>query len=206
MYPTPIQKLIDLFSKFPTIGPRTAARFVFYILKLNKEKTKEIASAISELKEKVSLCNFCFNPYEIKNQENLCPICSQKTRDKSLLCVVEKESDLESIERTKRYKGLYFILDGTISSFKKSNFEKIRIRELKERIRDPKKFGIETNFKEIIIATNPTTEGEATALYLERELKPFNKKMTRLGRGLPLGGELEYTDPETLSSAIEGRK
>lgn len=211
MYPDSIQKLIDLFSKFPTIGPRTAARFVFYIMKLNKEKTKKLTDSILELKEKVKLCSFCFNPYEIShnpnNKENmLCPICSKKDRNGSLLCIVEKESDLESIERTNKYKGFYFILGGTITSFKKINFEKLRIKELKERISNPEKFGINANFKEIIIATNPTTEGETTALYLERELKEYNKKITRLGRGLPLGGELEYADPETLGSALEGRK
>jgi len=211
MYPDSIQKLIDLFSKFPTIGPRTAARFVFHIMKLNKEKTEELTSSILELKERVRLCSFCYNPYELSRDPNnkesgLCPICSKKNRDKSLLCIVEKESDLESIEKTKKYKGFYFIMGGTITSFKKRDFEKIRINELKERINNPEKFGIEADFEEIIIATNLTTDGEATALYIEKELEGYNKKVTRLGRGLPLGGELEYADPETLGSALEGRK
>jgi len=207
MYPDPIQKLIDIFSRFPTIGPRTAARFVFYILKLDNERTKEITSSILELKERVKLCSFCFNPYQANSkQPEVCPICSDKSRDKSLLLITEKESDLESIERTKKYKGFYFILGGTIGSLRRKDFNKIRIKELKERIENPQKFGVEANFKEIIIATNPTTEGEATALYLERELKNCKKKITRLGRGLPVGGELEYADPETLASAIDGRK
>lgn len=207
MYPDSIQKLINIFSRFPTIGPRTATRFVFYLLKLNREEIKEITDSISELKRKVKLCKFCFNPYELNTTNSeLCPLCSDKSRNKSLLLITEKESDLESIEKTKKYKGFYFVLGGTIPSFKKGDSSKIRIKELKERIENPQKFGIEADFQEIIIATNPTSEGEATALYLERELKNYKKKMTRLGRGLPIGGELEYTDPETLALAIDGRK
>ena len=201
MYPPSIQKLIDQFSRFPTVGPRTAARFVFYLLKLPKNDVKKIIESIAELKNKVKLCSFCFKPFEGEN--NLCEICSDSRRDKTLLCVVEKETDLETIEKTKKYHGRYFILGGTVSKLRKEDIEKLRIKELLEIAKLPE-------IQEIIIATNPTTEGEATTLYLERVLKPFDaaqgKKTTRLGRGLPVGGEIEYADEETLGSALDNRK
>lgn len=205
MYPKAIQKLIDIFSKFPTVGPRTATRFVFYLMKIKKEEIEDLIKSITNLKKRVKICSFCFNPFE--GEDNLCKICSDSLRDKTLLCIVEKETDLTSIEKTKKYNGLYFILGGTVSKLKKQDLKKLKIKELTERIKNPQKFGIsDAKFKEIIIATNPTTEGEATALYLERILKPLNKKITRLGRGLPVGAELEYADKETLGSALEGRK
>ncbi|XOA43029.1 MAG: recombination mediator RecR [Candidatus Nealsonbacteria bacterium] len=198
-YSPTIEKLIKLFSKFPTVGPKTAARFVFYLLKSKKEDIDELIDTIFRLKKNVKACNLCFNSFE-SSEAKLCDICSNPTRDKSLLCIIEKETDLLAIEKTKKYKGLYFILGGIISTLRKKDIEKIRTEELKERIeKDPV-------IKEIIIATNPTSEGEATALYLERLLDPFNKKITRLARGLPVGGELEYADEETLKSALEGRK
>ena len=205
MYPPSIQKLIDLFSKLPTVGPRTASRFVFYLVGKSKEEVDKLVAAILDLKKNVKLCKLCFNPFE--GEGELCEICSNPARDKSLLCIIEKETDLLVIEKTKKYKGLYFILGGTVSTFKKADIEKLRTKELEERVKN------RPEIKEIIIATNPTTEGEATALYLERLLKPLNLpagrqviKTTRLGRGLPVGGELEYADEETLGSALEGRK
>ena len=201
MFSPTIQKLIDLFAKFPTVGPRTAARFVFYLLKLPGEETEKIISAISNLKEKVKTCHSCFNSFE--GEGKLCVICKDSNRDKSLLCVVEKESDLASIEKIKKYNGLYFILGETVSTLKKSDLLKLRTKELEERIKEQK------NIQEIIIAINPTAEGETIALYLEKLLKkalPEGKRVTRLGRGLPLGGEIEYADEETISSAFEGRR
>ena len=203
MYPPAIQKLIDLFSKFPTVGPRTAARFVFYLIKLPQNSFDELLNSITNLRKSIKICSFCFNPFDAsqssaQGEENLCSICRDNSRDKTLLCVIEKEIDLISIEKTKKYKGLYFILGGTIN-LKKNNKNNIKIEELKQRIEN-------NGFKEIIIATNPTTEGEATALYIKRELKSFDIKTTRLGRGLPVGGELEYADEDTLSSAFEGRR
>ena len=201
MYPASIQKLIEKFSKFPTVGPRTAARFVFYLLRISKEEIEELIKLISELRQNIKTCQFCFNPFE--GEGELCPICQDKTRDKSLLCIVASETDLQVIEKTKKYKGLYFILGGTVSALKKEDIEKLRVKELQERIKN------HPEFQEIIIATNPTPDGEATALYLERLLKknlPAGRQVTRLGRGLPVGGELEYADEETLSSALEGRK
>jgi len=194
MYPPLIQKLIEIFSKFPTIGPKTAARFVFYLIKLPKEDFENFLSSLREIRETTKLCSSCFNPFSSTEEKNLCLICEDSNRDRSLLCVIEKEADLESLEKIKKYKGLYFILGGTINP--KNH---IRINELKEKIKSG-------NFQEIIIATNPTTEGEATALFLERELEPFNLKLTRLGRGLPVGGELEYADEDTLESALQHRK
>jgi len=224
MYPKSIQKLIDLFSKFPTIGPRTATRFVFYLKNADKKEVKELLTAIINLKKNIKICSFCFNTFEPaqisskieagKGEGNLCSICSDSRRDKNLLCIVEKETDLISLEKTRKYKGLYFILGGTVSKLKKEDIDKLRTKELLERIKNPEKFGI-LNLKidEAILAINPTTEGEATILYLERILKPLTCgeqsrtiKTTRLGRGLPLGAELEYADEETLGSALEGRK
>lgn len=201
-----IQKLTDLFSKFPTIGPKTAARFVFYLIGQKKSETEELIKAIQELRSEVKICSFCFNPFEPlcevtrKDGNNLCHICANPIRDKSLLCVVEKEADLNSIEKTKKYNGRYFILGGTISRLKKTDIERLRIKEFLSRIK------YENEIKEIILAINPTADGEATSLYLERLLQPYGKKITRLGLGLPVGGELEYADEETLSNALEGRK
>ena len=219
MYPKSIQKLIGQFSKFPTVGPRTATRFVFYLLKAPKEQISNLIVSISNLSKEVKLCSFCFNPFDAstssakEGKEGFCEICSDSARDRTKLCIVEKETDLASIEKTKRYKGLYFILGGTISLFKKEP-KKIRISELIERIKNPTLFHLsDASFQEIIIAINPTTEGEATALYLKRKLEPLTYgepakpiKITKLGRGLPTGGELEYADEETLGSALEGRK
>jgi recombination protein RecR len=197
MYPKTIQKLIEIFSKFPTVGQRTATRFVFYLIKRDRKEIEELSRAILDLKEKIKFCKNCFKPFE--GEGEICEICRDKTRDKSLLCIVEKETDLEAIEKTKKYKGIYFILGGPVSAIKKEELRKLRMNELEERVKDK-------GIKEIIIATNPTTEGEAIALYLERKLKNSGKKITRLGRGLPTGGELEYADEETLSSALESRK
>jgi len=223
VYPPSIQKLIDQFSKFPTVGPRTAARFVFYLLKLSKEEIDILVKLIINLKKSVKVCSFCFNSFEPsfakasegKDEEKLCKICSDLSRDRTLLCVIEKETDLISLEKTKKYNGLYFILGGTVSTLKKEDIKQLRAKELLERIKNPSAFDLpHSEFKEVIVAINPTTEGEATALYLERILKPLKFggepaepiKITRLGRGLPVGGELEYADEETLSSALEGRR
>jgi len=198
MYSPTIQKLIDLFSKFPTVGRRTASRFVFYLMKLSKDEVQDLMIAISKLRESVKICQSCFNSYE--GEGELCQICQNPSRDKSLLCIVANETDLTAIEKTKKYNGLYFILGGTVSALRKTDLEKLRIKELENTIKN------RPEIQEIILAQNSTTEGESTVLYLDRFLKAFNKKITRLGRGLPVGGELEYADEETLSSALEGRR
>ena len=199
-----IKKLIELFSKFPTVGPRTAGRFVFYLMKLPKEKIDELLDAILELKNKIKFCSFCFNPFQDESnsplQSDLCSICKNPSRNKQLLCVVEKETDLISIENTKKYNGLYFILGGTVATMRKNDIDNLRVQELLNRVKT------QNTFTEIIIATNPTPEGKATFILVERALKEFDLKITRLAQGLPLGGELEYADDETLESAFDGRK
>jgi len=201
MYPKFIQKLIEIFSRFPTIGPRTAGRFVFYLLKLSDGEMNELIAALQGLKREIRQCSFCFSPFEVADDEKktgLCSICRDNTRDQTLLCIVEKESDLETLEKTKQYRGKYFILGGVNDILKKEGMQNIKAQELKDRMSG--------TIQEVILALNPTTEGEATVLYLERLLAPYNKKITRLGRGLPVGGELEYADEETLRSALEGRR
>ncbi|MFH1181173.1 MAG: recombination mediator RecR [bacterium] len=198
MYSPSIQKLIDLFSKFPTVGPRTASRFVFYLKGLKKEEIENLLNSVAALRNKVKVCPDCFNSFETENE--LCAVCADSRRNKSLLCVVSSEIDLEAIERIKKYNGFYFILGGQVSKLRRDDIEKLRIKELEERIKN------RSEIQEIILAFSSTTEGEATALYLERTLKSLNKKTSRLGRGLPVGGELEYADEETLSSALDGRR
>jgi len=201
MYPRSLQKLIGIFSYFPTVGPRTASRFAFYLLKASNSEIEEFISTLQNLRKDIRQCSFCFNPFEVAEdvrQTGLCSICRNEMRDRALLCVVEKESDLEHLERTKQYHGRYFILGGLNGILKKEGLQNIRAKELKDRMMG--------EIQEVILALNPTTECEATVLYLERLLKPFGKKITRLGRGLPVGGELEYADEETLRSALEGRK
>ena len=199
-HPASIQKLIQLFSKFPTIGTRTASRFVFYLLRSSKKEVEELSESILKLQENIKQCSSCFNFFEPKQGVIDCDVCSDSSRDRSILCLVEKEADFLAIEKTNKYKGMYFILGGTISILQKKNAKRIRDQELKKRLEKDSKI------KEIIIATNSTAEGRATVLYLERVLKPFNKKITKLAIGLPVGGELEYADEETLLSALEQRK
>ena len=213
MFSPIIQKAIDWFSKFPTIGQRTAKRFVFYLIKLPEQEFNEFIKTIISLKKSIKICSFCSNPFDSSithEQEKFCPICRDNSREKTLLCIVEKENDLISIENTEKYKGIYFILNNAISGLKNQNIKELRIKELEQKIKNPESFGLHnTHFKEIIIAVNPTVEGEAIRLYLERKLKsilPENIKITHLGRGLPVGGELEYADEETLINALEGRK
>ena len=215
-YPKSIQKLIDLFSKFPTVGPRTAARFVFYLMTAKNEEIEELLKSITDFRKIIKLCSFCFKPFEPaqisskieagKAETKICEICASSLRDKTQLAIIEKETDLFFLEKTRKYKGLYFILGGTVSHLKEAEIKKLRINELLDRVQNPQKFGVKVDFKEIILAINPTTEGEATTLYLERKLKPLGKKISRLGRGLPTGAELEYADEETIESALEGRK
>ena len=195
MFPKPIQNLIDEFSKLPGIGPKAAERIVFYLLEKPKEKTKKLIKAIIEVKTKIEICQQCFNISENK----LCQICSDPKRDKSIICVIEDALDIIPLEKTGQFKGLYHILGGTIAPNEGITPEKLYIKELVIRIKKEK-------IKEVIIATNPTTEGETTALYLVRLLKPLNIKITRLGRGLPTGADLEYADETTLSSALLGRR
>jgi len=205
MFPKTIQDLIEIFSRFPGVGKRTAQRFVFYLAKLKKEDFNLFIEKCLNLK-KIKSCNFCFNLFEGEN--NLCPICQNPQRNKKILMIVEKEVDLETIENTKKYDGLYFILGKSYSPLEdeKKMEKEMKIPELIERIENPEKFGIKTTFQEIIIATNTTLEGENTALFLQKKLKTLKIKITSLGRGLSTGGEIEYSDDQTIFFALKNRK
>jgi len=202
MYSPKIQKLIELFSRFPGIGPKTAARFVFFLTRNSKSENQEFAKAISALKE-IKICKFCRKFHQENNE--LCSICSNKARHNGILCIIEKETDLVTIENTNLYPGLYFILGASLLALKKQGLAEERINEARKKIKNPQNFGLEGKFKEIILALNPTPQGETTALFLERTFSDL-AKITRLGRGLPIGGEIEYADRETILLAFSNRK
>ena len=207
MYPKSVQKLIELFAKLPGIGPRQASRFVFYILKQDINFLHDLASSLNELQEKVAFCKDCFRSME-KNGLGQCSLCSDKRRDAKIIAVVEKESDMQNLERTGSFQGHYHVLGGTISPLDQDSPKKIHLRELYERVR--RALDIHKGC-EVILATNPTTEGDTTALYIERVLAPLQEKsqplkISRLGRGLSLGSELEHVDEVTLKNALTNRK
>ncbi len=196
-----IKKLTEFFSKFPGTGARVAGRFAYYIIKMSQNDFDSFINLLIETRKKIKICSFCFNIFEPESKTNFCQICEDKSRSKDSLCIIEKETDLEAIEKTKKYKGLYFILGGTVPLLKKEK-NYLRMKELISRIEKLK------NLKEIIIATNFTVKGEATGLYIERKIKNINPniKITRLSRGMPTEGELEYADIETIEGALLGRK
>lgn len=200
-----IQKLAESFQKFPGIGPRQARRFVDYLIKAGEQEIKNLSDEISELKKTVKQCRECGWHFVADNQEERCKICRHPGRDHSLLLVVEKDIDLENIEKSGAYKGNYYVLGATIGDFDKNKAEaKKRFENLFNLIKQ--KFG---KIKEAILATSATTEGEATAVYLERILEPLKNsglKISRLGRGLSTGTELEYSDSATIKNALENRR
>lgn len=195
MYPKSIQNLIEEFSKLPGIGPRTAARFAFNLLRKPEQELKSLSDAITNLKKETKICKNCFNISE----KELCEFCLNSKRDKSIVCVVEEAINIPAIENTKRFNGLYHVLGGVIKPNEGISPSDLKIKELIERIEN-------NGMKEIIIATNPNTEGETTALYLVKTLKPFSIKITRLARGMSTGSDLEYADEMTISSALAGRR
>lgn len=194
--PAPVTKLIDEFSRLPGIGPKTASRLTFYLLRNPAERTQALAEALNELHEKVLFCSQCFNIAET----DPCAVCSDEHRDRSIICVVEEPLDVLAIERTREYHGLYHVLHGVIAPVEGIGPEDLKIAELVERAHSG-----ENEIREIIIATNPNLEGEATAMYLARQFEGDKMKLTRLARGLPVGGDLEYADEITLSRALSGR-
>jgi recombination protein RecR len=194
-YIKPLARLIDEFSKMPGIGPKTAQRLAFYILKNSSERVASLAKAILEAKEKVKHCSICGN---ITDQE-ICEICQNINRDKSIICVVEKVRDLIAIENTGEYKGLYHVLEGAISPLDGIEPENLKIDSLLKRLKTEK-------IKEIILATNPNIEGEVTASYLNKLIEPLNIKVTRIAYGVPIGGSLEFADEVTLTQALMGRQ
>ena len=195
MYPKPIQNLITEFSKLPGIGPRTAVRFVFSLLRCPDYDAELLGKAILNLKKETKVCKNCFNISE----KELCEFCLNPKRDRSIVCIVEEAINIPAIENTKRFNGLYHVLGGVIKPNEGISPDNLNIKELIERIKG-------NGIKEIIIATNPNTEGETTALYLVKILKSFNIKITRLARGLSTGSDLEYADEMTISNALAGRR
>ncbi len=209
MYPKAIQNLIDLFSRFPGIGPRQATRFAFFILKEKNPFISELVTALQEMEAAVGVCSECFRTMErAGTDEHRCAFCRDTRRDHAVVAVMEKESDMQNMESTGAYHGLYHILGGVISPLDTESPKRIRLKELYERIEDALKAKEKC---EVILATNPTTEGDTTALYIERILSPLKDKypsltLSRLGRGLSLGAELEYADEVTLKNALKNRK
>lgn len=195
MYPKSFQKLIDYFAALPSVGPKMAERLVLHLFKQDKISLKDFGETLSNLKINLRNCSKCGNISE----EDLCGICRDTKRDRVKICVVEEPLDIVAIERTKKYAGLYHVLGGNLSGLKSSNSSELRLNELEKRIKEEK-------IEEVILAMNPTTEGDATSLYVARALKPFDIKITRLARGLSTGGDIEYADELTLSSAIINRK
>jgi recombination protein RecR len=195
VYAGPVQDLIDEFGRLPGVGPKSAQRIAFYLLKVSKDDALRLAKAIAEVKDKVRFCARCFNVSE----HELCSICDDDRRDATVVCVVEEPRDLVAVEKTGEFKGRYHVLQGAISPIEGIGPEQLRIRELLERIGSE---GVE----EVILCTNPNLEGEATALYLGRLLKPMGLRVTRIASGLPVGGDLEYADELTLGRALEGRR
>lgn len=194
-YARSLQKLIDELNKLPGIGPKSAQRLALYILRKTEGEAGVLAQAITEVRAKIKPCSVCNNYTEA----DPCEVCSDKNRDQSIICVVEEPDDLMAFEKTRQFNGLYHILGGAISPLEGINPEDLQINTLLSRI-------AKGNIKELILATNPNVEGEATALYIAKLVKPLGVKVTRLAHGLPVGGDLEFADEVTLSMALEGRR
>jgi recombination protein RecR len=195
MTPDPLNRLVAELAKLPGIGEKTAQRLAFHLLRAPAEYARDLATAITEVKQKVRLCGRCYSLTE----GELCGFCRDQRRDERVLCVVEGVADQMAVERTKEFKGRYHVLHGVLSPLEGIGPDQLRIKELLERLNDGK-------VEEIIIATNPDVEGEATALYLTRLLKPMGLKVSRLAQGLPMGGDLEFADQATLARALSGRR
>ena len=195
MYAGPVQDLIDELGRMPGVGPKSAQRIAFHLLKLPKDDALRLARAISEVKDRVSFCERCFNVAE----GELCGICRDERRDHHVVCVVEEPKDIVALEKTHEFSGRYHVLQGAISPIEGIGPEQLKVRELLARL-DPEEI------REVILCTNPNIEGEATAMYLARLLKPLGVRVTRIASGLPVGGDLEYADELTLGRALEGRR
>lgn len=195
MYSPSIEKLIQSFEKLPSIGNKTAARLAFYILNASEEETNDFISSIVNAKKNLKYCSKCFNI----SDTDPCPICNNPKRDQSSICVVEDVRDIVAMEKTHEFKGVYHVLHGSISPMNGVGPDDIKIKELLSRL-------MNGQVKEVILATNPRVEGEATAMYLSKLIKPLGIKVTRIAHGVPVGGDLEYTDEVTLTKALEGRR
>jgi len=193
--PEPVTRLIEAFAQLPGIGPKSASRLTFYLLRRPAEQAEALADALRDLKQKIVFCGVCYNITE----ESPCAVCSDEGRDRSIVCVVEEPLDVVAIDRTGEYRGLYHVLHGAISPVEGIGPDELRINELLARLRAG-------GIREVLLATNPNLEGEATAMYLARQIQPLGIRVTRLARGLPVGGDLEYADAVTLGRALEGRQ
>jgi len=191
----PISRLIEEFNKLPGVGPKTAQRLAYHLLQAPPERSRDLADAVLGIKENLRLCSVCLNITDT----DPCGICADETRDVTKVCVVEEPIDILPLERTRKFRGLYHVLHGVISPGDGIKPEDLRIRELLERLG-------RTGITEVILATNPNVEGEATSMYIQRLISPLGIRVTRLARGLPFGGDLEYADAVTLSRALEGRQ
>lgn len=195
IYPKSIATLIEQFQKFPSVGPKSAQRMAFHLLKMSKSEVEKFAQSIVEARENTFSCDICFN----MSSTNPCEICQSSSRDGSIICVVAETKDLIAIEKTNEFLGLYHVLQGLISPIDGIGADDIRIKELLHRL-------AQNDIKEVILALSPSVEGEATSLYLNKLIKPFGIKITRIAFGLPVGADLEYADEITLARAIEGRR
>lgn len=195
IYPKSIASLIEHFQKFPSVGPKSAQRMAFYLLRMPKSEVEKFAQSMLDAKENTKTCEICFN----LSSTSPCEICTSPQRDRSTICVVAETKDLIAIEKTNEYKGLYHVLQGLISPMDGIGADDIRIKELLNRLTDE-------NVKEVILALSPSVEGEATSLYLNKLIKPFGIKISRIAFGLPVGADLEYADEITIAKAIEGRR
>ncbi len=195
IYPKSIASLIEHFQKFPSVGPKSAQRMAFYLLRMPKSEVEKFAQSMIDAKENTKTCDICFN----LSSTSPCEICQSPTRDKSTICVVAETKDLIAVEKTNEYKGLYHVLQGLISPMDGIGADDIRIKELLNRLTDEK-------VREVILALSPSVEGEATSLYLSKLIKPFGIKISRIAFGLPVGADLEYADEITIAKAIEGRR
>jgi recombination protein RecR len=195
LFDAPIQDLIDELGRLPGIGPKSAQRIAFYLLRVDDEAALQLARAIVEVKEKVSTCPICFN-IAVGDQ---CAICADSSRDPSILCVVEDPRDVVAVERASSFRGRYHVLGGALSPIEGIGAEQLHIKELLERVEND-------HVQEVIICTNPNLEGDTTAMYLARAIKPYGPTVTRLASGIPVGADLEYADEQTLGRAIDGRR
>ena len=194
IYSPSIEKLIESFERLPSIGHKTATRLAFHMLNLSEEETNEFIGSIENARKNLKYCSICYNI----SDTDPCEICANPKRDSNIICVVEDVKDIIAMERTHEFKGLYHVLHGTISPMNGIGPEDIKIKELLNRLSN-------SEIKEVILATNPRVEGEATAMYLSKLIKPFGIKVSRIAHGIPVGGDLEYTDEITLAKALEGR-
>jgi len=195
IYPKAIASLIECFQKFPAIGPKSAQRMAFYLLRMPQSEVEKFAKTMLDVKQNIKTCEICFNI----SSTSPCEICSSTSRDRSVICVVAETKDLIAIEKTNEYKGLYHVLQGLISPMDSIGADDIRIKELLNRL-------VNDEVKEVILALSPSVEGEATSLYLTKLIKPFNIKVSRIAFGIPIGSDIEYADEITLARAIEGRR